>query len=389
MMTSRAPFFNDEEYRGYLRTLVPSRPRIVYATEFNSPGTHVTAGNSAGHISVFDVQSLAGNCNSFPSLGGPSAGVRSKRGDTLRQVEVGQGAVYGLHIHGDLLFCGTEKGIVGYKWKDLVSGGAAHCSQACSTTVQRAEGGRTEESVEVNALTGSQGDHLFAATGLGTVECYTADGLRLEGSYQGSGPGAYLHCITMRGSQEANSFVTGGDDGVVRCFDRRAGRTPQRQFRLRDLTSSKQDAWVGCISSDPDGNFIVCGDGNRNLTSIHVASGSVLGTAKLDFVPNASLYLNGDIYCGGADQHKLQPTQEDGESGKLLRFGVDCKQIGVADVSAGGVYALGAHSLSGCMTAAGYSTRGRWQDADELVDVYVNPPARSFSMRAPDIRCEG
>lgn len=381
---SPAPFFDEEEYSTCLLSLVTSRRRIVYATAFNSAGTHVAAGNSAGQVNIFDLHGVAQSLNSFPSLGGHSP-VRSKSGDALLQVQVGDGAVYSLYTHGGMLYCGTGTGITAHRWENLLRPVDEEREYAYRTTIQTGKGPLSDSNVEVNALTGSSaGNHLFAATGLGTVECYTADRMGYDTTFNGGGPGAYCHCITMLGSQEGNSFVTGGEDGYVRIYDRRAGKDPQRNFRLRALTGSSQDAWVGCVASDPDGSFLVCGDGNKNLTSIHVASGSVLGTTKLDYVPNAMVYEGGKVYCGGGDQL----LREDGQSGKLHRYGLDCVEEGTANSSASGVYALAVHPSSGCMAAAGYSTRGRWHDTDELVDVYINPPVRSFHMRAPDPSCD-
>lgn len=381
---SPAPFFDEEEYSKCLLSLVTSRRRIVYATAFNSAGTHVAAGNSDGQVNIFDWRGVAQSLNSFPSLGGHSP-ARSKSGDALLQIQLGDGAVYSLYTHGERLFCGTVKGITSHNWENLLRPEIKEHKYECRTAIHPSKTPLSDSNVEVNALTGSHaGNSMFAATGLGTVASFTADRLCFGDTFNGGGPGAYCHCITMLGSQEANSFVTGGEDGYLRIYDRRAGSKPQRHFRLRALTGSSQDAWVGCVASDPDGRFIVCGDGNKNLTSIHVASGSMLGTTKLEYVPNAMVYEGGEVYCGGGDQL----LREDGQSGKLYRYGLDCVEAGTANSSASGVYALAVHPSSGCMTAAGYSARGRSHDADELVDVYINPPIRSFHMRAPDPSCD-
>jgi WD40 repeat protein len=382
------PFFDEDAYRAYLRTLVTTRRRIVYATEFNAAGTHLAAGNSAGHINLFSLESAARDFAALPVLDAqavprvPDAeAARQKAGGALRQVDVPRcGAVYSLYTDDECLFCGTENGIVMYKWEHLLDDDASQHQPTVQCTIQAPGGRRLEidDPIEVNAIAGVKRSCVFAATGDGTVYCYTSDRSSFIGKFSGGGPGAYLHCITMCGEREENSFMSGGDDGVVRLYDRRAGDAPQRFFHMRKLTAATQHSWVGCITTDADGTFMVCGDGNRNLTTVHVASGQVLATSNLDFVPNALVHRGGELFCGGGDRL----TQEGDESGKLYRFNLQCHAIGSSEVSASGVYALASHAPSGCMAAAGYSTRGRWHDAAELIDVYVRPPVRSFHMTA-------
>lgn len=381
-MSARKPFFDEDAYREYLRSLVTSRRRIVYAAEFNSTATHLAAGTSAGQINIFDLEASARKFSEFPKFDN-DATLSRKRSDTSRLVDVESGAVYGLYTDNELLICGTDGGLVGYKWEHLLGDTVLNDRNVYRQAVQAKGGSRlvVDDPIEVNAIAGSKGGYIYAATGQGTVESYTSDSLSFIDRFRGDGPGAYLHCITMRGDCEENSFVSGGDDGLLRLYDRRVGTHPQRLFSTQKLTGAKQHAWVGCVATDSDGSFIICGDGNRNLTTIHVASGSVLGTQKLDFVPNALVHRAGELYCGGGDNLK----QAGGESGKLYRFDLECREIGSAEVSASGVYALSANVRCGYMAAAGYSRRGRWHDGAELIDIYVKPPVRSFHVTASDV----
>jgi hypothetical protein len=167
------------------------------------------------------------------------------------------------------------------------------------------------------------------------------------------------------------------------------GPDPVKIFDLRKLTARRQRGWVGCVASDTDGSFIVCGAGNRTLTTIHLASGSVLGTAALEYVPNALAYSEGEVYCGGADKIE-QHRSQDGEGGhRLYRYDLECAQTAVSQVSASGVYALATHPTTKSMAAGGYSTPHRWHDAAEVVDLYIKPPVRSFSMAASELALSG
>jgi WD40 repeat protein len=385
------PFFDEAAYRRYLRQLVMSRRRIVYAVEFDGTGTHLAAGNSAGHLNIFDLKAAAAMYSGFPVVehyahhdAAPDDLPSLDRLDRPKMsLPTEKGPIYSLFTNDDLLYCGADTGILVYRWDDLVDD-SPRVSPRYTWVVSGAGGGMHGESVETNAITGrSHGAHVYAATGLGSVDCFDAATFRFEDRFKGGGVGAYLHCIAMRGVHDDDTFVTGGDDGAVRVYDRRAGKEPQRQFDMRKLTGARQRAWVGCVATDTDGGFVVCGDGNRNLTSVHLSSGCVLGSTSLDYVPNALVYRDGELYCGGAD--KIEQVVPDEHTCNILhRYDIECNQVGTSPVSSSGVYALASHPQSKSMAASGYSTRHRWHDAAELIDVYVAPPVQSFTMFASE-----
>jgi hypothetical protein len=400
----REPFFDEAAYRKYLRQLVASRRRIVYAVDFNVAGTHLAAGNSGGQLNIFDLKTAADMFSDFPVSDGNNPSrkradsfdssdrkcedisppplhdrVDRQAGPTL-SVHAGKGPIYSLFTNRALLFCGADHGILVYRWDDLIDD-SPRVSARYSTSVTE---GMSSESAETNAITGmAGGSHVYAATGLGSVDCFDATTFRYEGRFKGGGVGGYLHSIAMCGAQEDNSFITGGDDGIVRLYDQRAGMEPQRLFDMRKLSGAKKRAWVGCVATDTDGGFAVCGDGNRNLTSVHISSGCVLGSSRLDYVPNSLVYRNGELYCGGADTIG-QAFSEEKPGNSLYRYDLECSEVGTSPVSSSGVYALSCQPETKSMAASGYSTRHRWYDAAELIDVYVEPPIQSFTMFASE-----
>lgn len=390
-MTPANPFFNELKYSEYLRRLVMSRRRTVYALEFNADATHLASGNSAGHLNIFDLQAAAGEfsstSNEFVHSREKGVGVDISRSPSPSlSIHTDAGPMYSLFSDCNLLFCGADSAIMVYRWEHLLDD-SEKCAPVYKTSVHaKASHGVVDEPIETNAITGMRmGSHVYAATGNGTVECFSSDKLRFEERFQGAGPRAYFHCIAMCGTQEQNTFITGADDGVVRLYDRRCGLFPQRDFDLQRLVPSATRAWVGCIATDVDGGFMICGNGNRKLTSIHLGSGSVLGSTDLDFVPNALVYRGAEVYCGGADRLPGS-RQGTGDSEHMLyRYSLECTEVGTSPVSASGVYAVASHMSSKCMAAAGYSTRHRWHDAAELIDMYVHPPARSFYMAASEL----
>jgi WD40 repeat protein len=384
------PFFDEVKYQEYLRTLVMSRRRIVFSVQFDSTASHLAAGNSAGHLNVFDLKAAARDFSAYPAVGDQLIAASRLAAPSL-SVDTQSGSIYSIFSDNDVMYCGTDRGILVYRWSDLLDD-SAHCAPVYRTTVQvTGSGAVSDEPIETNAITGMRkGRFVYAATGHGSVDCFTADTLRFHQRYRGGGPGAYLHCISMRGECDENAFVTGGDDGIVRAYDARAGLDPVRMLDLSKVTSVQHRGWVSCIASDMDGSFIVCGAGNRRLTSIHLASGSVLGTTSLDYVPNAIVYRDGELYCGGADKLEQQdPSFFPENSHVLYRYDLECIKTGVSPVSSSGVYALAADPLNNSMAAGGYSTRHLWHDAAELIDVYIKPPVRSFSMAASELAMSG
>lgn len=386
-------FFDEAKYRQYLRTLVSSRRRIVYAVEFNNSASHLAAGNSAGQINVFDI----GQSNRDARCTAPLEAGSEQQPETRTSLDhvatrFLDGTVYALYtdVCSNVLFCGTDAGIFAYRWEQLLdSGEEGEASKPCYSCTVQAGAPALDGRIEVNAIAGSSGSHIFAGTGIGTVECFTSDRLSWCERYQGGGADGYTHCVAMLGNLEDNCFVAGGDDGLLRMYDVRAGASPQKVFDMRRMTSARHRAWVGCVVADFDGQFIVCGDGNRNLTSIHVGTGAVLATTKLDFVPNSLVHRGSEIYCGGSDRVDSPPSgglsaDVQQRMSLLRRYSPTCEEVGSSpvSVSASGVYAVAYHSSSGSMAAAGYSTRHRWHDTTELIDVYLNPPIRSFTMAA-------
>jgi WD40 repeat protein len=389
-MTCSKSFFDEVKYQAYLRTLVMSRRRIVFSLQFDRTASHLAAGNSAGHLNVFDLKAAARDFSAYPALGDQRIAAPRLSAPSL-SVDTQSGSIYSIFSDNGLLYCGTDTGILVYRWSDLLDD-SAQCAPVYRTTVQvMGSGAVSDEPIETNAITGMRESRfVYAATGHGSVDCFTADTLRFHQRYRGGGPGAYLHCISMRGECDENSFVTGGDDGVVRAYDARAGLDPVKMLDLRNVSSVRQRGWVSCIASDVDGSFIVCGAGNRSLTSIHLASGSVLGTTSLEYVPNAVVYRDGELYCGGANKLEQHDPNLFPEKGHVLyRYDLECFQTGVCPVSSSGVYALALDPLSNSMAAGGYSTRHQWHDAAELIDVYIKPPVRSFSMAASELAMGG
>lgn len=132
--------------------------------------------------------------------------------------------------------------------------------------------------------------------------------------------------------------------------------------------------WIASVVTDADGSFAMVGDGSGKLISFHVASGSLLGTADLAMVPSALQTIGTEVYCGAVDK---SPSAEK----MLYRFDMQCNPVGTAQTSAAGTYAIAMHEQTSVTATGGYSfTQSGHCGFDEIVDVYLKPPLRSFSM---------
>lgn len=109
----------------------------------------------------------------------------------------------------------------------------------------------------------------------------------------------------------------------------------------------------------------MAGNSGFELASLHLSSASTVASTAVPFRPRALAFNNGTFYAGGSDR-----IQDPSRCLLLLDFA--CHVVGSTPVSARSVYAIAAHPKSGALAAAGY--------APDFVDVYIDPPVRSFSI---------
>lgn len=150
----------------------------------------------------------------------------------------------------------------------------------------------------------------------------------------------------------------GCDDGYVRQYDVRAGRRPVRHIRIGSSP-------ITALTVDTEGKFAMAGNFDFELASLHLSSASIMISTAVPFRPRALAFTNGTFYAGGSDRI-------DDPSRCLLRLDFACRVLGSTPVSARSVYTIAVHPKSGALAAAGY--------APDFVDVYIDPPVRSFSI---------
>jgi hypothetical protein len=97
-----------------------SRRRIVYSVEFDGTDTHLAAGNSAGHLNIFDLKAAAAMYSDLPVVEHfahhDAAPIDLPSVDRLDRpkmsLQTGKGPIYSLSMNDDLLYCGADTGIL-------------------------------------------------------------------------------------------------------------------------------------------------------------------------------------------------------------------------------------------------------------------------------------
>lgn len=171
---------------------------IVYASEFNADGSSLAVGDASGTLTVFNVFQAA-SVNSCVALTADSGEERFYDPETF---DTGGGCIYAIHAEQDAVICGTDKGLLFTTWSDLNTGDP-------SITLQAIQSPFPDLPCEVNAIAGLPGGkHCFAAAGDGNAYAIDVETLTQTTAFTGGGSLAFLHCITMRGSDEENVFLT-------------------------------------------------------------------------------------------------------------------------------------------------------------------------------------
>lgn len=147
-------------------------------------------------------------------------------------------------------------------------------------------------------------------------------------------------------------------------------RTAVRTTRLKGRGA------ISCLGINDEGSFVMAGDAHYGVSTLHLHSSSVVSTTSVPFRPQAAVFTKGLFYCGGSDR----ASQESARYLHVYDFQCNPAGAGTTPVSARGVYALAVHPESGVMAAGGYCPQKSEKSlSGEMVDVYVDPPVRSFS----------
>lgn len=113
-------------------------------------------------------------------------------------------------------------------------------------------------------------------------------------------------------------------------------------------------------------------DSSYRLTTIHIATATILSSVETPFLPQALSFSDGLFYCAGSDTKGAQQKS-------LLAFDLNCKQKACSPLASSAVYAI-ASSPTGMIAAGGYSPQRHASTSSlEFVDVFCVPPVRSFS----------
>lgn len=189
---------------------------------------------------------------------------------------------------------------------------------------------------------------------------------------------SHLHFAVHIPLQNVNRSSQGCDDGVVRQIDLRRSKGVIREIIPSfPLATQTMSPYISCIAFNCDGTYAMIASSERKLSSLHVSSSSIFASERLPFVPQAICASSSNFYVGGSDRRvgcgSIVPNS-------LLSFDVLGSPMPSAPVSAGAVYCVAAHPVKGILAAAGFTPAVSLLPTKRLIDVYVNPPVRSFSL---------
>lgn len=174
-------------------------------------------------------------------------------------------------------------------------------------------------------------------------------------------------------------FPQGCDDGIIRQYDLRRSKGLVREMEISPATTSRTTCGIyfPSVVFNSDGTYAMLASSERSVSSLHIASGTVIASQRLPFIPRAIALSSSTFYIGGSDRRVGHASTI---PNFLAAFDVLCKPMPNAPVSAGSVYAVVAHPTKGILAAAGFTPAVSPMPTKRLIDVYIDPPVRSFSI---------
>lgn len=298
----------------------------MHAVSWHLDEPVLAAGDSMGYISVYRAERLVGGC------------------------DAGVGEVRGLRGRGAGVLVGGPRGL------SLVAWDAGELRPVFDEDA-------------VGAIVGG-GEAVYCCMGRGGVAAVKVGVGSTVGEW---GADENMACVDRVGESD-NVFVAGSDRGDLYMFDQRHGDEPVRQFTPWKMRGAQISAGIRGVAVDDAGAFAVVADAGKGITVVHLASGGLVGSAELVFVPAAVRFCRGNLYIAGHDWEGRGPNA-------LHRFDIECRPLRPAPVSASAVYSMDVHPRTGSLAAAGFTKSQKWlEHSSELIDVYVNPPVRSYSL---------
>eukprot|EP01125_Pyxidicula_operculata_P010944 TRINITY_DN3590_c0_g1_i2.p1 TRINITY_DN3590_c0_g1~~TRINITY_DN3590_c0_g1_i2.p1 ORF type:complete len:253 (+),score=32.19 TRINITY_DN3590_c0_g1_i2:424-1182(+) len=170
---------------------------------------------------------------------------------------------------------------------------------------------------EVNGLSyNKKTGILYAATGDSIAYSWDLNTHQLTNSFRGHTN--YLHCIK---SIDESRIATGSEDGTVRIWDARSGKSSLildcgrcTSFVPESFTStnSNYQTYVTCLDTDETGNWLVCGSGYNVLSMWYLPMRSLSCCMPSQGTPQTVIFNNGQIVSAG-NEPKLYVWDQEGK----------------------------------------------------------------------------
>ncbi|CAN8075212.1 unnamed protein product [Agarophyton chilense] len=356
-------FFDTSAYKRYLRRRISDSTTLVFALAFDPSGSFLAAGTTNGLLKIFSLSSIALYYYTAPL---------TPQECTVQDLSK-HGSINGIEITCTHLYVATDSGLLCFDWKRLIN--PKHGNYSNGKTVPIVLLGGVQINAVITLGEQSKATSVLAATGEGAFVKVIDGGKKLEQIGENIGKVAYPHCVA--GNTNPDVFLAGCNDRMIRHFDIRVSKPLKHVYSLEYKTPPQENAYISSLALHGDSNFVMIADSDKNLTSFHIPSASIVSSTKIPFCPQAIVFSDGYFYCGGSDITNTGLSHVDS---CIQRCDVSFQTFETLASSTSSVYAM-AVSSAGAIAAGGHSLlKSNDEELAERADVYLCPPVRSFSV---------
>ncbi|XP_067045380.1 THO complex subunit 6 homolog [Acropora muricata] len=256
----------------------------VFESAFSPCGNFLAACNNFGQIGVFSITSALA----------PDATSHSKRPIVLFQGH--SGPAYSLISTDKFLISGGSSEIHGWRWDEILD----KTESPLPAWTLKPPTSSTLDVVESNALVfSSHEETLFSGCGDKNIYMWDLESGNCKGTL--SGHTDYVQCLCLRPKQ--SQCVSGGEDGTVRLWDYRLKGSMTDMIdpsKNEDTQRPQLGSWIGCVSVDQTGDWLVCG-GGPSLSIWHLRTLTCTSVLNTSSMQQAAVFHDDLILSAGSE----------------------------------------------------------------------------------------
>ncbi|EME29832.1 transducin family protein / WD-40 repeat family protein [Galdieria sulphuraria] len=259
--------FDEQQYKKNLRRRTTLRYRPISACCISPSNKLVISASASGVLETYD---LAHHCSRSTHTNIHSTAC----------FHVQEGCIYSLvpDENHNLLWLGGDRDLRCFHWDDLDT--RLSLSENKLDAVQRIDMGYGE----TNGIAIHSSQNLIIAAG-GDSKAYVYDYVRSKVVTTLKGHEDYLHDVIL--DKKSSSLVaTCSEDCTLRLWDLRSGQCIRTIDRKRKHRPSSSKRFITTAMFDSDSNFLLIGDGAKNLSICYVATGEIVRSTSFMGIPS-------------------------------------------------------------------------------------------------------